>query len=697
MKRILRGIEAEARASATRDVRVSQRAATTRVTNVQREEQKLARWRQSMRNRHFQQEERDRKRSEKAAESAAAKQAALATKTARHQQREEERITRWRQNIRTRHFQQAQREEERAVTRAQRMRERTAGRIMTGAGRVANAGKAALAGGALMATAAMGNAVLDRAGFDSQVRKVANAGFDAEKHGTREQLAARIKSTTAGINQTSGMDESEVLRGLSSGIGISGDIDGMLSSLADLEKVASGTGADMGDIGETFGTLLKSFEGMPDAAERAKDMLYTLAGQGDLGSVELKDMATQGSKLSGSVVGMSGDKTHNLRTMSALMQLSRVSGATSAEEAGTSITALKSDLTRSASSLKKQGINVFDENGQMNDLRGTLAEVVAKFGKDPTAMNKIFQEQSRKSVTGLVDISQQAGGGQAGKDAIAAFFKEKDAQTVSRGAMDERAAFVAGGADRQWGKAMGEFNREVGDKLLPELSKLIPELARLTPYVTELAGAMADAVGWLAENPFEGAGILIAGYIGKEIAAAKIGDLIRTAIEGGGGPLPGGAVGTAAAGGAKGGWKSLAMTGVIGTALAGAMDMGTGFYNAEDKSEFLADKFSFSKGAVDTAKLLGLGALPGIGSLVNAMDMSNTAARAVDMDAAKQAQGGGLGEMFSSLSEKLDELLGKNDKVVEAQVAAARDMSGAARTLQTLQNRTTPMSKDGSK
>jgi hypothetical protein len=677
-------------------VRLNQRVTSTRVRNAQAEAAK----RQKEAERAAKAEAKAAAKAEaakvRAAEKAAAKEIAIAEKTARHQQRIEERQARWRQNFRNRHFQQEARAriaaDKRADSQAQRMRERTAGRIMGGAARIGGAGRAALAGAGLAATAAMGSAVLDRASFDSQVRKVVNAGFDPSKHGTREGLAARIKGKTAGINKSSGMEESEVLRGLSSGIGISGDLDGMLGALADLEKVASGTGSDMGDIGETFGTLLKSFEGMPDAAERAKDMLYTLAGQGDLGAVELKDMATQGSKLAGSVVGIGGDKTHNLRTMSALMQLSRVSGATSAEEAGTAITALKSDLTRSAGALdKKHGIKVFDANGQMNDPRQVLADIISKIGNDPAAMNKIFQEQSRKSVAGLVDISQRAGGGEAGKSAIAEFFRTKDAQSVSAGAMDERAAFVAGGADRQWGRATGDFNREVGDKLLPALTKLIDPVSRLTPYMVQLADAAAKAAEWLAENPFKGLGIVVGAKIGEEIVAAKVGDAIRSAIEGnapgasGAGAVPGAAVGKG------GGWKSLASAGVIGAAVAGAADFGTGLYNAEDKTEFLGKKLSSSKTLSDVAGVTGISSIPGLGNFFQALQIGNAVAGAVDSEAATKEQGGGLSDAVKDLSAKIESMF--SDKASAATVKLDPDsvnaIAGAVSTSATAANRYT--------
>jgi hypothetical protein len=69
---------------------------------------------------------------------------------------------------------------------------------------------------------------------------------------------------------------------------------------------------------------------------------------------------------------------------------------------------------------------------------------------------------------------------------------------------------------------------EIG-KTLPEITEAFKTAA---PHMGKFARMLAEALSWLAENPWKGLGLVVAGSLTKDLASAGIGALVGSSIVG---------------------------------------------------------------------------------------------------------------------------------------------------------------------
>lgn len=558
----------------------------------------------------------------RAAEKAAAGQVAADRKAAAASQREEERLLKWRQTIRNRHFQQLERdqrrhearqlaEQRRADAASIREAERTAraqartaqaharatqrvlstyaGGVARGVRGAAGLGASALRAGVGLATVggglAIGNAVRVNMSEQALATQLANQASDRADPNLRNKLLQESQGVK-------GFTGSEALGAMSEFVAKTGDLDTARQIIGDLGQLSLATGADLNDLGATAGQAFNVLKDqISDPIERVKELnslMGALAQQGAMGAVEMKDLAGDFGKLGAATRSFEGGAPELLRTMGAFAQMAVArGGAEGSADASTASSRLASDIVTNkkkfAAVLGPNAIKSKIDPTKLRDPLAIMLDVLDKTKGDVEKTSGLFGMESRKIFNSLAASYSEAEKKQkgSGRRAVTEEFNRFAGAELSPEAIAGKADLRMSDVDMQLKDAAKNFNREVGGKLLPELTKLIPKIAELTPQVVALTESAINAAKWLAENPFAGAGIIVGGYIVKELAVAGIGQAVSSILAAvaarvGGASVTGaviegagGLVGTAGAGAAAKGGK-LAAAGRVASKLAPA-------------------------------------------------------------------------------------------------------------------------------
>ncbi len=375
-----------------------------------------------------------------------------------------------------------------------------------------------------------------------------------------KQIESRIKQ----VSDATAMDRLDVGQGVGQMVARTGDLQGTLASMEQLAKLAKVTDASFADMAGAAGEVSNALGDMPEEqkTKAIADVMNTLAAQGKLGAVEIKDLASQFGKLGAAGTRFQGDRAENLKTMGGLVQLARkFGGAPSAREAATSIMGMANTFSTPArvAAFKRAGINVFDKKtGLIRSPTELILESLGKTKGDPTKFKKLFANViGAKPAEALAGIfrTERAGalaGGASDKDATAAGIRKarEELEKFSEATIDaaEFQESFSRAMDTTSSKAQQAQNR--WDDISGEAAeRLVPALQKLLPTIEAMFKGLADVATWAAENP----GKAIAGAIVASIAKAGIETAVSKSLS----ALvtrafAGGAAGAAGAGGGLG-------------------------------------------------------------------------------------------------------------------------------------------------
>lgn len=473
--------------------------------------------------------------------------------------REEEALDSRIQRIRTRNRRRRVREARAEAERDGRYRQGTFRSIGSGLGSGARA-----VGAVGAALVGVGGAMLARDSVD----------FTRTKHGAAAALANQavgpgearsreeLKRSYLGLAESEGARTklgAEATLGMMRSYAAVSGTRGMEQALPFMGELAAATDSAPEDVGASFGSVFTSLMRDPamklnDALSETTKIMLALGGQAKVGSIELKDMASQVGKLMTSVSGYKGDKAQLATSMGAIAQMSILTGAGSPEEAMTSIQRLATDLGTHSDKIGKlkgadgKALSVFTDktNTQMRDPVDIIRDVLRATGGDRTKILDIFGERSIRAF----DVFQQpfaaslqrakAGGmkGQGAVDfAVGEAFKpynEIVGASMTRDEVTKSAQFRADQPDRTWSNVMEDLHTKVGNRLLPVFDGFVAKLSGASDNIARLTEVVTSVVAFFAENPFKGLGLLVAGIIGKEMVAAQIGSVVKGALGSGG-------------------------------------------------------------------------------------------------------------------------------------------------------------------
>jgi hypothetical protein len=296
--------------------------------------------------------------------------------------------------------------------------------------------------------------------------------------------------------------------------------------------------------------------------------------------------------------------------LGAFAQISKRGGAATVQEATTALQRMSDDIVDKSDKFKKLGVEVFeyerDATGRkLKDARGKdirsglrnpmeiFREVMAVSGGDIKTIKGLFGIRGMKAGGPIFSMAQGFAreGGRPGdlgfgwSEMMKEFDKFFKAQMTGK-ELEESAAFAREGAGFKWNALVERFSERVGPRMIEMFERLEPTIEKMIPMFEKIVEAGAGFVEWLAENPYEGIGAIIAASVAKDIAAAKIGQIIARMLGAPGpgvpGPVPAPAIPPAAGGGLL---TSLLALGIPLAAAGGIVYGGTKYREAMKDTE----------------------------------------------------------------------------------------------------------------
>lgn len=460
----------------------------------------------------------------------------------------------------------------------------TMGALGGAAGTVAGIGKAGLALAGVGGTAMAGVAISTEMSERAKASQLANQAGNPALKGQLLNESRNVRGFTG----------AEALGGMDAFVTKTGDLETARKIIGDLGTLSLATGANLDDLGETAG---QAFNVIRDQVKDPKQQLVELNGimtalaqQGNMGAVEIKDLARDFGKLGAATRGFEGGAPELLRTMGAFAQLAVArGGAEGSADASTASARLVGDIVTNKKKFKKLGIGIKSESDptKLRDPMAIMQDVLEKTGGDVEKTSGLFGIESAKIFKGLSAVYSEAEKNKkgSGRAAVDAEFKRFQGATLDPKALKERAASRLSDPDLQFKETMKGLNSALAKELMPVVTMLGGKLKEATPAIGAFAKQLAELAIWLGSNPWKGLGIVVGAAIGKEIAAASIKSLIEKAIMSGRAPIPGGGGGggsTVVPGGAKGSSVMGTATGV-GMAYLGAQGLAYGANAVRDE------------------------------------------------------------------------------------------------------------------
>lgn len=424
-----------------------------------------------------------------------------------------------------------QRAQRAAVQSRRRFASATAGRIGS-AGRDALTSVGGLATGAL----AIGGGFAVAGALSTQSREQSKASQLANQAGN-PALKGQLLKEARGVK---GFTGEQALGGMSEFVAKTGDLDTARKIIGDMGTLALATGTDLGDLGATAGQAFNVIaDQIQDPVERVKELnalMGVLAQQGSMGAVEMKDLARDFGKLGAATRAFEGSAPDLLRTMGAFAQIAVArGGAPSSAEAATGAARIASDMVKHREKFQALGVDVVSKKDptKLAAPQLVMADVLQKTGGDVTKTAGLFDELSGTIFKGMAATFSEAEKRKkgSGREAALAEFQRFAGATLDPAELKKRAASRLEDPDMQFQEAMKEFNRALGESLLPTLTRLIPQFSKLLPYVERAAVVFGKLIDEFAKNPLTGLGKLILMKVAAELAFANIGSTVTKGLE----------------------------------------------------------------------------------------------------------------------------------------------------------------------
>lgn len=344
------------------------------------------------------------------------------------------------------------------------------------------------------------------------------------------KLVAEVRD----VADATGLDTNEALAGLQKFVAKTSDLQTGRDILGDMARLAKVTSASLDDMVDAAGDVSKNLGDIPDNAAKTSAIMTIIAQQGKLGSVEIKDLASQMAKVASGASKFSGGSEKAIVALGAMAQTARgTGGAASANQAATSVASFVSDLTSKAGQKALSGkVDIWADKGktQMKPINEIVGDILTKSGGDLSKISAMVPgKQSSRALGGFAKIYNDAERAEKGTGAakVQAEF-DRLTKTLSK---EEIAKSFATTMETTESKVQ-LFNNQLERIAEKASGKLLPALEALGPAVLRAAEGVAALATFVAENPLKAAFAGVGLAIGKEIAAAGIKAAINNALAG---------------------------------------------------------------------------------------------------------------------------------------------------------------------
>lgn len=478
---------------------------------------------------------------------AADKAATEAERAAQREVRAKEKALAYVARLRDRHFRDQQRQEEKAAADASRLAAKRADQV--GYGSVRYAGRAVGAVGRFGMDMARGagvnlnmGAIIGKAvSMEKRAVDLANASIGTGVKGNETRAGTGGLLTQArDVGISAGYDPERVLEGLQKFVAKTGDLKTGRDMLADLARLSSATGSELEDMVDAAGDVANALGEVPNKGKVVESVMRSIAGQGKVGAVEMKDLAVQMAKLGAAAGAFEGDADKNIEMMGIFAQMSRArGGSASATQAATSVGSMVNILKTPAriKAFKEAGLkqeDLYNEKGLLRSPFEIMKKAFVAAGNDPTALKKMYANTGgARAVEGFATVYRQAGGGQKGLDAVNAEFERLKKATISKAAVEEAHA------ERMKTNAakIEVFNAKLTEIGARVAEKILPQMERLGPSIISAVDSIGALAAWVAANPLAASFALVGASMvraaGETILRAGIEAVVKKGLESG--------------------------------------------------------------------------------------------------------------------------------------------------------------------
>lgn len=389
--------------------------------------------------------------------------------------------------------------------------------------------------------ARLGNDILRGAGVDFSVQGSVSRAVQTQSAaiGIAQQERIATNGSTRGAayyesfarkkSEELSVDPAKLIGMFRSFTGKTGDFGAAEKLTAPLASLGVASDTDLTQMGDAAGFVYNQLKNLPDAGQRVIAVMRGIVGQTAVGSVEMKDYATQMGRIAANANKFEGSVDKNIMKLSALAQLSIESGgASSAADAARSVGSFANTFGKTAriSAFKKAHVQLFTDDKQ-DTLRDPFEIVKDSFrntkGNIPQLADMFADTLGRKPVTALGQAYKGAGGGEEGIKAVEAQLgRYMNAQISEKVEKENVADYLKSDAARAQ-----KFQNNL-DKIVSSLAeRVLPQLEKLAPVALDLAENFGKLVGAAVENP----GMTILAAIVASIGQAGIGAALRTHID----------------------------------------------------------------------------------------------------------------------------------------------------------------------
>jgi hypothetical protein len=375
----------------------------------------------------------------------------------------------------------------------------------------------------------MGSMVSNYVQTSAAAQTLANAAYmPGDPRNARRVAASELVSQASEVATATGLSRTAAIEGLQKYVGKTGDLATARDLLKELGVLARATGTAFEDMVDASADVGNALGEVDNKGEKVTAIMRAIAGQGKMGAVEIRDLATQMAKLSAVARLYEGGAEKNIAIMGALAQQARAKGgAASATQAATSVMSfanLWDKQARIRAFEKITGEKVHTQEGLVRDPRELIISALRSTKGDPERLGDIFADaMSKRVVRGFASTYRESGGGERGIAAVRDEMSKLVDAAIGKGEVATSFELSMGGPAAQAQQFQNKL-QEMTDKLA---TQAIPALIKLQPAALSVAEGFMSVATWLASNPLMVLPAAITAAVTKSFAEQTL----RTGIE----------------------------------------------------------------------------------------------------------------------------------------------------------------------
>lgn len=359
---------------------------------------------------------------------------------------------------------------------------------------------------------------------ETSAQDIVNAGYFPGQNGANGQLQNRgdILAQTRNVAINTGTDRGDILEGLRDFVGKTGDLALGRDILESMAKLSKATGSNMSDMVNASAEVSNALGDVQNKGQVIEQIMQQVAGQGKLGAVEIRDLATQMAKIASQAGKFEGGAAGNIALLGVLAQEAKLrGGATNASQATTGVARFVSLLTTKArvKTLQASGIDPFTDKSEtvLRNPAEIIKQMLSKTGGNLVKLSTLVPNvMAMRPVQGLATVYNQALSNEAQRHdayakmhggSMAGYTEAKGIDAAKLAAVDAeldnmKAAMLSDEeVNRAYAATMTTtqskvtvFNERMADIVSHIQAGLLPALEKLAPTILGVAEEFANIV-----------------------------------------------------------------------------------------------------------------------------------------------------------------------------------------------------------